>query len=79
MGGFARLAQQARAAVAERERRVPLDALRELVRTAPPTVDAMLLWRRFLVYSDFDRRARFGSVCQYRLPSPPTALRSSLT
>ena len=45
MGGFARLAQQARAAVAERERRVPLDALRELVRTAPPTVDVVAVLR----------------------------------
>ena len=41
MISFAELAAAARAAVAEREQRVPLEELREAVRQAPGCIDAV--------------------------------------
>lgn len=45
MNRFEELAQAARAAVRARQRRLPLEHLRELVRTAPPTLNATAVLR----------------------------------
>ena len=45
MNRFEELAQAARAAVRARQRRLPLEHLRELVRTAPPTLNAAAVLR----------------------------------
>lgn len=45
MNRFEELAQAARAAVRARQRRLPLEYLRELVRTAPPTLNATAVLR----------------------------------
>ena len=45
MNGFEEFAQAARAATGTRQRRLPLERLRELVRTAPPTLNATAVLR----------------------------------
>ena len=45
MNRFEELARAARAAVRARQRRLPLEHLRELVRTAPPTLNATAVLR----------------------------------